>query len=96
MKYEKEFIEFMDEIHHNRDYYSRAGIIERIKAKYLALKNKPVIIAGILASHKYNCPMCIVYFKNNLNFNRAVNRYCPSCSAELPDIKYTEDEEDAK
>lgn len=33
----KELIEFIDELHHNRDYYSRSKLLELIKEKINSL-----------------------------------------------------------
>jgi len=35
---------------------------------------------------KFNCNMCKVYYENNLNAGKVVNRCCPTCASELPSI----------
>ena len=35
---------------------------------------------------KFNCNMCKVYYENNLNAGKVINRCCPTCASELPSI----------
>lgn len=35
---------------------------------------------------KFNCNMCKVYYENNLNKGKVINRCCPMCSSMLPEI----------
>jgi hypothetical protein len=47
-----DFLRYMDEIHHNRDYYSRSKIIEMAKEKYIQIHR---------ALPKWDCDDCKHY-----------------------------------
>ena len=36
---------------------------------------------------KFNCDVCKMYYENNLNANKVINRCCPACASVLPSIK---------